>query len=295
MHGLVERGVGEGLVGEVMGLEVAPMCVMLCGPCNPLGRVMPLQAASPMSSPASIVRDAAHLANRRRSGWQNSYPLVNQGAWRVTGTVREVARLEPMHSTSPSRSVHRMRARPTNAFRIAETHVEAHCQMKGKMLKSISRFGPAARERKGEGPMHTQFAAGHQTIDPELPDDWDAMKVGNAKQLIIDALVMSNQILEYVQLYLFDKVMPGAERPRKLKVLLDFYFGLKPDSDELMYAHVMNQIVAGLELAKTGLLAPVLPIVDVRQTGGLAGVQLQCLGMLNSSLFDQSAVSFSRR
>ena len=44
--------------------------------------------------------------------------------------------------------------------------------------------------------MHTQFAAGHQTIDLELPDDWDGTKVANAKSLIIDALVMSNQILE---------------------------------------------------------------------------------------------------
>src|SRR5579871_3885337 len=121
--------------------------------------------------------------------------------------------------------------------------------------------------------MHTQFAAGNQTIDLELPDDWDGVKVANAKSLIIDALVMSNQILEYVQLYLFDKLMPGAARPQKLKVLLDFYFGLRPDADELTYAHVMNQIVAGLELAKTGLLAPVLPIVDVRQAGGVVGVQ----------------------
>ncbi len=93
--------------------------------------------------------------------------------------------------------------------------------------------------------------------------------------------------MEYVEHYLFDKLMPGAARPQKLKVLLDFYFGLKPDSNELMYAHVMNQIVAGLQLAKTGLLAPVLPIVDVRQAGGVVGLQLQCMGMLNNSLFDQ--------
>lgn len=134
--------------------------------------------------------------------------------------------------------------------------------------------------------LHT-FAAGNQTIHLDLPDNWDAPKVNNAKALIIDALVMSNQILDYVEHYLFDKLMPGAARPQKLKVLLDFYFGLKPDLQEMMYAHVMNQIVAGLQLAKTGLLAPVLPIVDVRQAGGVAGVQLQCLGMLNSSLFDQ--------
>ena len=81
--------------------------------------------------------------------------------------------------------------------------------------------------------------------------------------------------------------MPGAERSQKLKVLLDFYFGLKPDAGELMYAHVMTQIVAGLELAKTGLLAPVLPIVDVRQAGGVVGPQLQCMGLFNRSLFDQ--------
>ena len=135
--------------------------------------------------------------------------------------------------------------------------------------------------------MHTQVAAGNQSIDLELPDDWDGTKVANAKTLIVDALVMSNQIMEYVEHYLFDKLMPGAARPQKLKVLLDFYFGLKPNSNELMYAHVMNQIVAGLQLAKTGLLAPVLPIVDVRQAGGVVGLQLQCMGMLNNSLFDQ--------
>lgn len=135
--------------------------------------------------------------------------------------------------------------------------------------------------------MLHSFAAGNQTIQLELPDDWNATQVNNAKTLITDALVMSNQILEYVEHYLFDKLMPGAARPQKLKVLLDFYFGLKPDLDEMMYAHVMNKIVAGLQLARTGLLAPVLPIVDVRQAGGIAGAQLQCLGMINSSLFDQ--------
>lgn len=135
--------------------------------------------------------------------------------------------------------------------------------------------------------MHTQFAAGSQTVDLELPDDWDATKVNNAKALVRNSLVQSNEILEYVQDYLFDKLVPGAERPAKLKALLDFYFGLKPDADELTYAHVMNQIVAGLQLAKVGLAAPIIPIVDVRQTGGLAYLQLQCLGMINSSLFDK--------
>jgi hypothetical protein len=135
--------------------------------------------------------------------------------------------------------------------------------------------------------MHTQVAAGNQTIDLELPDDWDATKVGNAKTLIRDALLQGNAILQYVEEYLFDKLVPRAARPAKLKALLDFYFGLKPETDDLMYAHVMNQIVAGLQLAKKGLLEPVIHIVDVRQTSGLAGLQLQCMGTINSSLFDQ--------
>ncbi len=134
--------------------------------------------------------------------------------------------------------------------------------------------------------MHLQVTAGGQRIELDLPDAWNPAKVNECKNLIIYALFKSVEILNYAEDYLIDKLVPGAQRPGRLKVLLDLYFGLKPDENDNLYSHVLNRIAAALRMAKTGLQADVIEIVDIRETGGVAGVQLQCMGYFNSSFFE---------